>query len=313
MPNIKKGEEFAAGLLGSLNQNLENKVANNQLSAGQRMNLLDMESQGKIRKGQFANNPKGAIQFIAQMMAGGRDPLSQYEAVPMDEQKAMEDRHRKDYWVLHGYNDALRGYVSQNAADNSFVVTPMERLMSKTMTNPTEGQLKEASALDRISLSVKQIDDYYDPRFTGAVQNPLQKIQQRYGVEPTKDKAKFNQAVGNLRLALAEERGKNLTEMEFKLLMEAIPDEAKSDQDFEAKMEQFKDTMNFVRNQKIKRGKGLLAGAEQIYAQPTLPASKSSKLGDMAPQGGLQVGGSSGLTPEQRRARIAELRAKLGK
>jgi hypothetical protein len=59
-------------------------------------------------------------------------------------------------------------------------------------------------------------------------------------------------------------------------LMEAIPDVSKSDLDFESKLEQFNDTFSFIRQQRIKRSQGLMAGAEQLYSPP-VTGNKPSK------------------------------------
>jgi hypothetical protein len=85
---MQKGDEFMTGFLGSIvNQQEENKK-NNTLNPEMRLKLLDMQSEGKIQKAPYANNPQGAMQLIAQKMkesfGGGPDPLSQYQATPQN-------------------------------------------------------------------------------------------------------------------------------------------------------------------------------------------------------------------------------------
>jgi hypothetical protein len=82
---IRNGEEFASGFLGAIAQKQEEGKKARTLSPEMQLRLLDMQSEGKIQKAPYANDPQGAMQVIAQKMkeafGGGPDPMEQYSAV----------------------------------------------------------------------------------------------------------------------------------------------------------------------------------------------------------------------------------------
>jgi len=169
--------------------------------------------------------------------------------------------------------------------------------LEKTLPADISQQLGDFNTL---SDQINTVKASYKPEFVGAVQSRTGALAQTFdipqvGLAASPLRADFLSNVNSIRNQLLYLRsGKQINEKEYERLLSELPDERRSDVDFEAKLANFERVFNEIKENR----RNALATGYNVPATNTNPAPAAK------PQG-------SGLTPEQRRARIAELQAKL--
>lgn len=124
-------DDFAAGFLGSLLKNQEAGMAANKPNPELDLKLLQAEAEGTIQKkpgvsgsAPFANDPQGAMSYIAKMMGmgGQANPVDQYQAKP------------KATGAGTGVSAALISRMDQLGIDNP----PLKQYLQTTEIKPSE-------------------------------------------------------------------------------------------------------------------------------------------------------------------------------
>lgn len=173
------------------------------------------------------------------------------------------------------------------------------------LTGPKTAQLPAAEAsklegLKTLGQLQSTLDKSFKPEFVGPVQGRAGRILPLIGKKIPAAQSKFKQNLATVKNVIINLRtGAQLSQFEAGRLLQELPDENSEDQEFQTKLRNFGDTLKQIeanRRQEF-RNAGFRLPDEEMKAKPLQQAPQPQQ-------------GASGLSPDQRRARIAELRAK---
>ncbi len=260
MAEMRPGEEFLGGFLSSLNNNLEEGRKRNQLTPEIRLKLMGMESEGTIEKGKFANDPQGAIQYIGQLLQGGRSPMDQYQATPqqgIDYRPAIigkapilkdiltrpirnageatnltntfGERERASFYTPKGFDLESGLPVTFDAADNQWYkggekveAKEVSRLLSNTAQNVPDAEMNKLSLINTRLSQLKSFQDNFDPKSWGLINGSLNKTIAFYTDSDPERAQQYKNLYDVVADVVHERYGANLTSNELNQRVDSI-------------------------------------------------------------------------------------------
>jgi len=170
-------------------------------------------------------------------------------------------------------------------------VTEVPVTASGPMVKPTApGEMvQQFGDFQTVLDQLQRVKETKKPEFVGPVQGRLTTASQTTGIGASSQAADFLANVNSIRNQLIYLRsGKQINDKEYERLLKELPNEFKSDVDFDAKLSNFEKVFTGIMNNRR-------AALGQAYSNVPKPAGQTPTQG--------------GLTPEKA-ARLAELRAK---
>lgn len=221
MAEVRKGEEFLSGFLGSLAQRQEEVKKQNTLTPENQLKLLELQSEGRIEKAPFANNPQGAVQYIGQMLGlSGKNPMDQYrpstaeqldwrqvignvtgrqdinQVIPIplrDQGKATTWAQmlmpRKEFGGVQGFTedgDPVEYEVSKRqwfVGGKPVAADQVGRLISKTRPQMSSEQINEVTNLLNAKNQLASIDSLFAEGASGPIEGRMYQASKSMGID----------------------------------------------------------------------------------------------------------------------------------
>jgi hypothetical protein len=326
-------DDFAAGFLGSLLKNQEAGMAANKPNPELQLKLMQMQSEGTIQKkpgaAPFANDPQGAMNYIAQMMGmGGKsNPVEGYQAAPaqdfrptlegayptaalpegtinresaatldkMLQENALAGGKRKDYFSVQNYIPG-EGYLTHNAADNTFKIVAEKRGVGKNAPNMSGENAEFFAKAKTLSSVMSDIDGLYQDSYVGPIAGRVGRAVDIYTPFGDKDRSRFRNQVSKAFNTLVYLRsGKQINQEEANRLAEEFMAVNNTPVAFKSGWNSMKDELNTLvnsRQETLQKSGYAFADQFQGYGQinPNRGASPETATG--MPQSAPTVGGT---------------------
>lgn len=187
---------FVTGLSNGLNAYLGNQIElQGQVNAKKDLMAFEQGLDGQINEDMAEQLVQGGGQLVTSFkQTNGRYPTYKEAKAYLDTLDAKQSQRRPYYTVL-GYNNEAGGYVTHNAADNTFEVKPMSQLIGKTKPNLPDAEAEWFSKAQNVAEIMDDVNKLYKDSYVGPLGGRLGRATDVYTPFGNADRSKFRNLV----------------------------------------------------------------------------------------------------------------------
>lgn len=174
---------------------MQQKQEERQLN--QRKDLMQFEQsmQGKVSESMAEQLVPGGGQIVTEFIKENGRPPTYQEAKGYLDSLGQSVGQRRPYYTVLGYDDKAGGYVTHNAADNTFEVKSMGRMIGKIKPNIPASEAEWFSKAETLAQTMDQVNNLYKDSFVGPIAGRVGRAKDLYTPFGDAERSKFRNLV----------------------------------------------------------------------------------------------------------------------